>query len=158
MSDLKITGIDINKTMIDEARESVLNKNVYFEYQNSKAPLPYADNQFDVVTFCSVLFLVDDSIKANLISEALRVLKPKGRIIILTASGKKSILTSFIEVWRYPFSVNNFTFIIWKIATTIGGRLWEKRKWLERYKAQKELMYTSSLSFNNNATIEIIYK
>jgi hypothetical protein len=42
--------------MIDEARQSVLNKNVSFEYQKSKAPLPYADNQFDVVTFCSVLF------------------------------------------------------------------------------------------------------
>jgi ubiquinone/menaquinone biosynthesis C-methylase UbiE len=75
MPDLKITGIDINKIMIDEARESVLNKNVSFEYQNSKAPLPYADNQFDVVTFCSVLFLVDDCIKANLMNEALRVLK-----------------------------------------------------------------------------------
>lgn len=157
-SSLQITGIDIDTTMIDEAKKRVRHKNVFFQYQKINAPLEFADEQFDVVTFCSVLFLVDDNIKAELINEALRVLKPSGKIVILTPSGKKSILSSFIEVWRYNFSFNNFTFPIWKIATTRGARKWQRQKWLENYANKNQLNYTVNLTFNNNATIEIISK
>jgi ubiquinone/menaquinone biosynthesis C-methylase UbiE len=157
-SSLQITGIDINTTMINEARKNVSHKNVSFQYQKINAPLEFADKQFDVVTFCSVLFLVDDNIKAELMNEALRVLKPNGKIIILTPSGKKSILSSFIEVWRYNFSFNNFTFPIWKIATTRGARKWQRQKWLEHFAKDNKLNYTVTLTFNNNATIETISK
>lgn len=155
---LQITGIDIDTIMMDEAKRRFSHKKVSFQYQKINAPLDFDDKQFDVITFCSVLFLVDDSVKTSLINEALRVLKPNGKIIILTPSGKKSILSSFIEVWRYKFSFNNFTFPIWKIATTRGGRKWQRQKWLEKYASVHKLTYTSSLTFNNNATIETISK
>jgi len=157
-SSLQITGIDIDTAMIDEARRQFSHANVSYEYEKINAPLEFADNQFDIVTFCSVLFLVDDSVKANLMNEALRVLKPKGKIIILSPSGKKPILSSFIEVWQYPFSFNNFTFIIWKMFTTRGGRKWERRKWIEHYAREHKLIYTSSIVFNKNASLEIISK
>ncbi len=157
-SSLQITGIDIDTTMIDEAKKRVSHKNVSFQYQKTNAPLEFANEQFDVVTFCSVLFLVDDNIKTDLMNEALRVLKPNGKIIILTPSGKKSLASSFIEVWIYKFSFNNFTFPIWKIATTRGGRKWQRQKWLENYANKNHLNYTVRLTFNNNATIEIISK
>jgi len=157
-SNLQITGIDIDTIMIDEAKRRFSHKKVSFQYQKINAPLDFDDKQFDVITFCSVLFLVDDSVKTSLMSEALRVLKPNGKIIILTPSGKKSILSSFIEVWRYKFSFNNFTFPIWKIATTRGGRKWQRQKWLEKYASVHKLTYTSSLTFNTNATIETISK
>lgn len=157
-SSVQITGIDIDTAMIDEAKRRLAHKNVSFQYQKINAPLEFKNERFDIVTFCSVLFLVDDNIKTDLINEAIRVLKPNGKIIILTPSGKKSILSSFIEVWRYKFSLNNFTFPIWKIATTSGGRRWQRQKWLENYANNNNLNYTNFLIFNDNATIEIISK
>jgi len=157
-SSLHITGIDIDTAMIDEARKRFSHKNISYQYEKINAPLDFSDNQFDVVTFCSVLFLVDDTIKTSLMNEALRVLKPNGKIIILTPSGRKSILSSFVEVWNYPFSSNNWTFMVWKIATTCSGRKWKQQKWLENFSKEKTLNYTSSLTFNNNASMEILTK
>jgi ubiquinone/menaquinone biosynthesis C-methylase UbiE len=157
-SSLQITGIDVDTAMIDEARKRLTHKNVLYQYEQVNAALAFDDNQFDVITFCSVLFLVDDSVKTSLMNEALRLLKPKGSIIILTPSGAKSRLSSFLEVWRYPFSHNNFTFMIWKTVTTGGGRKWKKEKWLARYASENKLHYTSSLTFNGNAAIETISK
>jgi ubiquinone/menaquinone biosynthesis C-methylase UbiE len=157
-SSLEIIGIDINMAMIDEAKKRFSHKKVLFQYQEPNTALDFVDNQFDVITFCSVLFLVDDSAKTSLVNEALRVLKPEGKIIILTPSGKKTILSSFIEVWQFKYSLNNFTFPIWKIATTGKGRKWQVQKWLKNYANEKQLNYTFNLTFNNNATIEIISK
>jgi ubiquinone/menaquinone biosynthesis C-methylase UbiE len=155
---LQITGIDTSINMIEVARKSVSNNNVFFQHQQENASLPFATQQFDAVTFCSVLFLLDDNTKSMLMNEALRVLKPEGRIIVLTPSGEKAILFALFEVWRYRFSVNNFTFLIWKLATTLGARKWKRQKWLENYALNNELKYTVSLAFNNNATVEIISK
>lgn len=157
-SGLQITGIDISEAMINKARKSVSHKNVSFDYQQVNKPLPFANQQFDAVTFCSVLFLVDDGLKANLINEAFRVLKPNGKIIVLTPSGYKPIMSSFIEVWKYRFSINNFTFPIWKIATSFRGRKWGKQEWLKNYAKENEIKLDSYPTFNNNATIEIIHK
>jgi ubiquinone/menaquinone biosynthesis C-methylase UbiE len=155
---LNIIGIDTCRAMIDEARKTVLHKNVSFEYQQANKPLPFDKAQFDAVTFCSVLFLLDGDIKTNLMNEAIRVLKPMGKIVILTPSGRKPIISSFIEVWKYRFSINNYTFMIWKLATTGGARRWQRQKWSEKYARENQLKYTKSLMFNNNATIEIISK
>lgn len=155
---LHIIGIDTSRAMIDEARKAVLHQNVSFAYQQANAPLAFAQAQFDTVTFCSVLFLLDDSIKTDLMKEAIRVLKPRGKIVILTPSGMKTIISSFIEVWKYRFSINNYTFPIWKLATTRGARRWQRQKWPEKYARENQLKYTKSLAFNNNATIEIILK
>jgi len=157
-SGLQISGIDISKSMIEKARRRVAHKNVSFEYQEENKPLPFTAEQFEIVSFCSVLFLLDDSIKTFLMNEAIRVLKPDGKIIILTPSGKKPVLSSFIEVWKYPSSINNFTFPVWKIATSRGARKWQRQKWPEKYATENHLNYTKYLAFNSNATIEIILK
>jgi len=157
-SSLLINGIDLSRSMIDLARRSISHPNISFEYLAANMPLPYAKSQFDVLTFCSVLFLLDDSNKRQLMNEALRILNPRGKIIILTPSGKKSILSSFFEVWRFRFSYYNFTFPIWKVATSSKARIWQKQKWLEKYTRENKLNYKKSLTFNNNATIEIISK
>ena len=89
---VQITGIDTSKNMIEVARKSVSHKNVFFKHQQENESLPFEKQQFDVVTFCSVLFLLDDNTKSMLMNEALRVLKPEGKIIVLTPSGEKAIL------------------------------------------------------------------
>jgi ubiquinone/menaquinone biosynthesis C-methylase UbiE len=120
--------------------------------------LKFKNEEFDVVTFCSVLFLVDDSTKSFLMFEALRVLKPGGKIIVLTPSGKKSRFTAFSEVWSFPFSRYNWTYIIWKTVTSAGGKKWQQEKWLASFSKKNELKYESILTFNDNASLEIITK
>jgi ubiquinone/menaquinone biosynthesis C-methylase UbiE len=155
--DLQVTGIDIDTAMIAEARK-ITHTNLAYRNQKINAPLEFPADQFDVVTFCSVLFLLDDDTKTNLINEAVRVLKPDGKIIVLTPSGKKSVLSSVVEVWHYPFSVNNFTFIIWKAATTSGGRRWKSNDWLKQYAIRNNFRYSNTLTFNDNAVLETISK
>ncbi|MBI3139577.1 MAG: class I SAM-dependent methyltransferase [Sphingobacteriales bacterium] len=155
---LQITGIDIDKSMIAEAKRRLTHQNVSFRHQIANEPLPFADSEFDIVTFCSALFLLDDSAKKSLLDEAKRVLKPNGKIIALTPSGKKSIISSFAGVWKYPFSSRNYTFMVWKTATTNSGRKWQKQKWLFDYATQSKLQYSSSLTFNDNASLEILTK
>ena len=155
-SSLQVVGIDIDSAMIDEARRRFAHPNVSYLYQSRNGALDFEDKRFDVVTFCSVLFLLDDDTRTDLMKEAVRVLKPTGKIIILTPSGKKSILSSFVEVWEYPYSNNNFTFPIWKIATTGSARKWQQQGWLENYAQENRWQYQRVLTFNDNATIEII--
>ena len=154
----QLTGIDIDTSMINEARKKISHKNVSFHYQRVNEKLEFTDNEFDAVTFCSVLFLLDDTTKAFLFNEALRVLKPDGKIIVLTPSGKKMIISSFVEVWKYPYSSTNWTFIVWKTLTTKGARKWNRSEWLKRFSKQKNLKYTGEITFTKNATIEIITK
>jgi ubiquinone/menaquinone biosynthesis C-methylase UbiE len=138
---LNITGIDTSSSMINEAHRRNSFKNISFDLQEANHPLPFEKNQFDAITICSVLFLLNDSIKNDLLKEALRVLKPKGRIIILTPSGKKAIISSLIEVWKYPFSKYNFTFPIWKLATTHSARKWQNQKYLAQFTKKLQLNY-----------------
>jgi ubiquinone/menaquinone biosynthesis C-methylase UbiE len=156
--ELHITGIDTSTNMIEVARKSVSHKHVLFQHQQENEPLNFATQQFNAITFCSVLFLLDDKTKNMLMNEALRVLKPDGKIIVLTPSAEKAILSALVEVWRYRFSVNNFTFFIWKLLTKRRARKWKRQKWLENYTSENRLKYSVSLAFNNNATVEIISK
>ena len=157
-SRLLITGIDIDNNMIETARKRFQHANVSFQYQRINAPLDFEASYFDIVTFCSVLFLVNDSIKTNLMNEALRVLNSSGKIIILTPKGGKSIISAFTEVRQYKSSFKNFTFLIWKMATTRSARKWQSEKWAKNFATENKLHYTISTVFNNNATIEMLTK
>lgn len=155
---LQITGIDIDSNMITEAKNRVSHKNVSFQLQKVNQALEFEDNQFDIVTFCSVLFLLEEKTRSFLVYEALRVLKQNGKIIILTPSGKKTMLSSFVEIWDYPFSFMNWTFIIWKTVTSGRARIWRKEKWLHHISMKNNLFYHQKLVFNDNANLEIITK
>jgi ubiquinone/menaquinone biosynthesis C-methylase UbiE len=155
--DLHITGIDIDTGMIDLARKRLQNPNVSYQYEKINAPLDFADSTFDVVTFCSVLFLVSDSVKTLLMNEAMRVLKPGGKVVVLTPSGRRPA-AAIAEIWRFPFSVHNWTYIVWRTLTASGGRHWQKAQWLAKYGKERKLNYSNTLTFHDNAAIEIIYK
>ncbi len=155
---LVITGIDINASMINEARRNLKAGTISFLYQKRDVPLEFEDNGFDVVTLCSVLFLVEDQTKSQLLQESLRVLRPGGRVIILTPSGRKSVFSAFPEAKTFPPSAYRWTFPVWRMATSYGGRKWQRQSWLKQYSDNQNLGYSTFMVFNNNATIEIITK
>jgi ubiquinone/menaquinone biosynthesis C-methylase UbiE len=157
-STARITGIDIDAAMINEAKRRFTHKNVSFQHQKGNAPLPFDDQHFDIVTFCSVLFLLDDQTKDRLLKEALRIVKPTGKIIILTPSGKKPVLASFGEVGRFGSLIKNGTFPVWRIATSRGGRTWSREQWVKTFAAEHQLNYSATLTFHENALLEIVSK
>lgn len=157
-SSLHIIGIDINASYIDAARRRVKHPNVSFQHENAGEKLEFSDNEFDVVTFCSVLFLLDNNTKTFLVNEAARVLKPSGKIIVLSPSGEKSIFSSIREINAFPKSRYNWTYIIWKTATKNRGNKWQKSNWLKEFSNTKKMKYLRTSTFNNNASIEILTK
>ena len=157
-SNLYLAGIDIDTEMINIARNNIQHPHITFQYELPGEKLAFEDSSFDVVSFCSVLFLLEDDTKRFLVEEALRVLRPGGRVIVLTPSGRKPIISSFVEVWRYPFAASNWTFVAWKVFTTASARRWVRASWLAEYAGKKSLHYSKQIVFNNNASIEIIEK
>jgi SAM-dependent methyltransferase len=79
-TDLKVTGVDHDPQMIEEAEKQADLKNIDIEYVVSDAEhLPFPDGHFDVVTVGTAFhFFMDE----KAISEIKRVLKPKGLLFV----------------------------------------------------------------------------
>jgi SAM-dependent methyltransferase len=78
----KVVGIDLTPAMLAKAKRNLSTtdlKNVRFE-QGSVDYLPFADEDFNIVTSNGALNLVPD--KARTFGEIYRVLKPGGRLMI----------------------------------------------------------------------------
>lgn len=77
-----VIGVDIVPDMLERAKRNLRNvsmANVFFQ-QASAEGLPFPDESFDVVISNGVFNLVPD--KRNALSEAFRVLRSKGRLMI----------------------------------------------------------------------------
>ena len=77
-----VVGIDLTPAMLEKAKKNLSMtdlKNVRFE-EGSVENLPFADEEFDVVTSNGALNLVPD--KAKAFAEIHRVLKPGGRLMV----------------------------------------------------------------------------
>ncbi|MBK1673371.1 phosphatidylethanolamine N-methyltransferase [Ectothiorhodospira shaposhnikovii] len=76
------TGVDLTPAMLKKATERAQSLNLGIELHEGNAmALPYEDAQFDVVVMHNILAVVPNAGKA--LTEATRVLKPGGRILIL---------------------------------------------------------------------------
>jgi arsenite methyltransferase len=78
----KVVGIDLTPAMLKRAKKNLSKtdlKNVAFK-EGSVENLPFADEDFDVVTSNGALNLVPD--KARAFGEIYRVLKPGGRLMV----------------------------------------------------------------------------
>ncbi len=78
----KVVGIDLTPAMLQKAKKNLSMtdlKNVIFE-EGSVENLPFADEDFNIVTSNGALNLVPD--KARAFAEIYRVLKPGGRLMV----------------------------------------------------------------------------
>ena len=74
------TGIDLTPSMLNRAKKHICNRNVTLENGDAMS-LKFDDNAFDVVIMHLILAVVPSPPKA--LSEASRVLKPNGLILIM---------------------------------------------------------------------------
>ncbi len=86
---LKVSGVDHDPQMIEEAQKQAQIKNLRIDYQVSEAEhLPFPDNYFDVITVGTAFhFFVNDTA----MSEIKRVLKPKGLLFVYWTLTTKDI-------------------------------------------------------------------
>ncbi|MBO8171541.1 MAG: methyltransferase domain-containing protein [Bacillaceae bacterium] len=78
---LRVTGIDISREMLHQAREKAARENVQVDLLSGDIHnLPFPDDIFDLVIGNIVLEFVDDP--KQVVSEALRVIKKGGRLVI----------------------------------------------------------------------------
>lgn len=153
-----ILAIDIDTAYIHKARRRFQHPHVRFEYQALEGPLPIKDESFDVVSICSVLFLVDEKTRGFLFSESLRILKPGGKILVLTPSGKKSRLSALQDAKKFWGTTYGWTYVLWRQATKCGGKIWTNEQWIKQQLIGQELTYSSTLVFEQNAVLEVITK
>jgi len=76
----KVTGLDFSRGMLSKASQK--DKGIWL--QGDASALPFENSAFDTVIIMLVLQHVDD--EPRVISEAQRVLKPGGRLVIVTVS------------------------------------------------------------------------
>lgn len=91
--DIDIAGIDISEAMLEKAREKAKGRKQVLCNMNAER-LEFDDGTFDTVVLNLILSVVEDPRKA--MSEALRVLKSNGRILVFDkflADGAKASFT-----------------------------------------------------------------
>lgn len=84
--EMKVVGVDINRTMIEYARDMALVRkldNVAYRVMNVLEPLDFPDNSFDFVNARFLVGLMSPSSWPELVKECMRITRPGG-IIRLT--------------------------------------------------------------------------
>lgn len=74
-------GIDVSELSIEEAAAKKIPNTEVKVYDGTN--IPYADNQFDVILVATVMHHIRFELHLPLMKEALRVLKPGGKIFIV---------------------------------------------------------------------------
>ena len=103
-----VTGIDVEPQLIDDAkvRAERLGLSAQCDFVKVEpGPLDFPDNSFDVVFSSGVIMTVDD--KEQVLSEALRVLKPGG---VLTVYDWMKPEGEYSEAMRYWFKMERITY------------------------------------------------
>ena len=102
-NNVKLTAIDISPGMLNRAKEKAKKNNypVVLNLSNVEK-LPFQDNSFDHVVSTFVLCSVPEPVKA--IKEMKRVVKKKGKIILLEHVKSKNKLVLFFQKIHNPIT------------------------------------------------------
>lgn len=116
-----ITGIDFAENMISEARQRQsgikLDKNISFEVGDVRN-LNFDDNTFDLVYTTRVIInLPNWNEQMNAIDECLRVVKPKGKVVLSEAFWEPLVLMNSLRALKqlYPLVEHDFNRYIKKL-------------------------------------------
>ena len=103
------TGIDISENLIAKARETF--PDMHFDTGNV-CDLPYEDNTFDIAISSAVLHHIPShKLRARMIEELLRVVKPGGKIVLLVWNAfffKHLWKSIFVSYLKYFFSFGKY--------------------------------------------------
>jgi ubiquinone/menaquinone biosynthesis C-methylase UbiE len=130
----ELIGIDLAHKMIRRARHHQRRRfnrleNVRFERADATR-LRFADDSFDLALGHSFLYLVPD--RPAVLREALRVLRPKGTLVLMEPNADGSLhraafssLDQLPTALRHPWQVSRFaaSMVGWRVVSAGAGRL-----------------------------------
>ncbi|MFQ6611265.1 MAG: class I SAM-dependent methyltransferase [Fidelibacterota bacterium] len=154
--DLQCIGVDIDEAMLEQARKRPLLTNVPLVHIKPNQALPFEDKSFEAVTFCSVLFLLENPY--DLLNEAIRLLRPGGKIIVLTPTGAGSIRDGLSYLSRRGLNSKTWTFVTWKKATANKAQDWQRAMILSKYARINHVLYNKRIVFGGYAVVESLCK
>lgn len=149
---ISCVGVDKNAAMLAEAKKKLTTVNTELIEIVPNEKLPFENNSFDYITICSVLFHLEKENMDLMLKDAQRLLKEKGKIIILTPTGKGNVL----KLTKHFFSIKNLGIYIWYSATKNKANTWFKENYLNEYSSKNKLKYTSEIALKGFAQLEII--
>jgi SAM-dependent methyltransferase len=143
---LSYVGVDVDDAMLAAARQRPALANVPLFKIEPGQRLPFDDAAFDAVSLCSVLFTLPDP--RSLLKEILRILRPGGKLVVLTPTGRGSFKQELKILAQLNFGVRNWSFFLWQNMTRSGGRRWEAEKRLPDVAEKNGLAYSQQLVFS----------
>lgn len=153
---LDIVGTDVSPAMLSRAQATVTAPNVRFLLQKPDALKRFPEASFDVVTMCSVLFLLDEQTRNSLLNQAARILGRPGRLIVLTPSSQKSGSQALTDLSLFPFSVHNWTFVVWNNVTSSRAKRWHEQQPLRHFARHNDFAYADVDVFHGYAKMETL--
>jgi ubiquinone/menaquinone biosynthesis C-methylase UbiE len=101
---LPLTAIDLSDVALQQTRRRADELGIHATLrQGDAAALPYPDDHFESVVFCFVLCTIPDDRRA--IAEAVRVLRPGGRLLLLEHVRSPNPILRALEHVLEPFTV-----------------------------------------------------
>ncbi len=103
---VECVGVDTDRAMLDEARRRPGLADVPLLQSTAGQALPLPLHSVDAICFCSVLYLLDTQEVMALLQQASQLLRPHGRIVILTPSGDVHDVRNIRDVGAQDLSVS----------------------------------------------------
>ena len=115
-----LVGLDLSESMLGVARE--ICPKVEFRQGNVMA-LPYDDNSFDIVVSSFILMFAPEP--AIAVQEMMRVLKPKGKLVVAVWEALKQnpVYSGLCEIARERIDETASSSLAWPFALGDEGRL-----------------------------------
>jgi ubiquinone/menaquinone biosynthesis C-methylase UbiE len=93
----QVNGIDPSDEMVARARAKAARKGLAVTFDIASAQkLPFSDGSFDVVLSSLMLHHLPDPVRKDAVSEVCRVLKPKGRFLVVELIQKPGLFSSLM--------------------------------------------------------------
>jgi len=147
-------GIDTNKAMLKEATKKINNPSVKLIKIETADKYPFYNNSFETISICNVLFNLNQEAIDHILNESVRLLKERGKIIVLTPTGKGNLFT----LTKSYFSLKNISIYIWFYATRNRARPWTDKKQLLTFSKNHKLNYKQKTILKGFALLEILIK
>lgn len=145
---LDCVGVDADLAMLAEARRLPALAEVPLVHVPAGDALPFPRHCFDAVCFCSVLYLMQTGAVEALLEQAAQLLRPHGRIVILTPSGEGHL--------RMSDGGPHWTFFLWRHLTSAMGAQWQAERVALSFAERQGMRYARHAVFSGMATVEII--
>lgn len=147
-------GTDTNPGMIRAAGKKLNGFNIKIKLVKPGSFLPFHAQQFDCITICNVLFNLDSKQANQLVYDSVRLLKPGGKLVVLTPSGNGN----FKKLYKQFLPDLNPSVFLWFQATRSKGLAWNHKNLCYDLSQIYHLNYEKKEVFDGLGTLEIMSK